>query len=324
MSIGDLKRLSAIASQIRQIPYNELVEATNNWNRSKVVGRGGFGTVFKGSWKNTDVAIKRIEYHNHKQRSNDRNEAKKKAMIEMKQSLNELRYLTSYQHDNILQLYGFSIDGKEPCLMYQFMAGGALEARLQNARQNINKALTFEERKRILLGTARGLQYLHTSYEKPLIHGDIKPANILLDKCCEPKIGDFGLVREGSSESVEISIICGTAPYLPQDYIRGHRLSTKIDTFSYGVVLFELLTGLRAYDKERDQPLLVKYIHSICNDPQSKKAVMDKALQILDNILNTYLELFNVAILCTTEDTSSRPEMISVFKELEEIIQTSP
>lgn len=312
--IIDSNRLSAIANQIPQIRYDELVAATNNWNRSKVLGRGGFGTVFKGLWKYTDVAIKRIEYHKASL------DSKRKAMIEMKQSLNELRYLNSCRHDNILPLYGFSMDGSEPCLVYQLMAGGALEARLQYARQNIHKALTFEERKRILLGTARGLQYLHTFNAKPLIHGDIKPANILLDPCCVPKIGDFGLVREGSTESVEISLVCGTRPYLPLDYIQGHRLSTKIDTFSYGVVLLELLTGLRAYDKDRTEPFLVNHIYGTCRDSSTKRSVIDKAIEA-DDILDTYLLLFNVAIICITQDSSIRPEMITVFNELEKIIK---
>lgn len=305
--------IDALANQIPQIEYNELVIATNNWNRSKVLGRGGFGTVFKGLWKYTDVAVKRIEYH---KASND---SKRKAMIEMKQSLNELRYLNSCRHDNVLPLYGYSIDGSEPCLVYQFMAGGALEARLQYARRNIHKALTFEERKTILLGTARGLQYLHTFNKKPLIHGDIKPANILLDPCCIPKIGDFGLVREGSNETVEISFVCGTRPYLPLDYIQCHKLSTKIDTYSYGVVLFELLTGLRAFDRDRDEPFLVNHIKQLCTNSESQTLLMDKTIDA--NNLNSYMKLFNIALRCTTQESTSRPEMIAIYNELVKVVK---
>lgn len=299
-----------MTNQIPRISYDELVEATNNWNRARILGSGGFGTVYRGSWKCTDVAIKRIQYNKG---SDDT-----KPKIEMRQSLNELRYLNSCRHDNILPLYGFSVGGSEPCLVYQFMAGGALEARIQKARSNPKTALTFKERKNILEGVARGLQYLHTFNQKPLIHGDIKPANILLDQCCIPKIGDFGLVREGSSDSVEISVVCGTRPYLPIDFIQNHRLSTKIDTYSYGVVLFELLTGLRAYDKARKETLLVNHIHQYYRHSEATLSIMDKMIAS-DDIVDEYIELFNLALSCTAQESDNRPDMFFVFNHLEKM-----
>lgn len=262
--------------------------------------------MFRGSWKCTDVAIKRIQY----------NKSSGDSKIEMRQSLNELRYLNSCRHDNILPLYGYSVGGSEPCLVYQFMAGGALEARLQKARQDPRAALTFMQRKKILEGTARGLQYLHTFNQRPLIHGDIKPANILLDQCCIPKIGDFGLVREGSAETVEISVVCGTRPYLPIDFIQNHRLSTKIDTYSYGIVMFELLTGLRAYDKDRSEPLLINHINKCCKDAQTILSIMDKTFASND-IVDPYTKLFRLALACTLQDSDNRPEMFVVFNHLE-------
>lgn len=103
-----------------QIPYAELLTATNNWDRRNILGKGGFGTVYKGLWKNTSVAIKRME-----QRANH-------AYVEsqMKQSLGELKCLNSCRHDNILPLYGFSLEGEHPCLVYQYMCNGSLEDRL--------------------------------------------------------------------------------------------------------------------------------------------------------------------------------------------------
>lgn len=113
----------------------------------------------------------------------------------MQQSLGELRILNAVRHDNILPLYGYSLGGDFPCLVYQFMPNGSLEDRLL-CRQG-TYPLNWEQRFNIARGTARGLQFLHTMGDKPLIHGDIKSANILLDKNFEPKIGDFGLAREG-------------------------------------------------------------------------------------------------------------------------------
>lgn len=108
-----------------------------------MLGKGGFGTVFKGDWKFTAVAIKRIEYHGA--------DPDKNTKVQIQQSLNELRYLNSCRHDNILPLYGYSIDGKEPCLVYQLMAGGSLERRLNHPKVPLN----LRQRLNIAVGTAR-------------------------------------------------------------------------------------------------------------------------------------------------------------------------
>lgn len=108
----------------------------------------------------------------------------------------------------------------------------------------------------------RGLQFLHTFNVRPLIHGDIKPANILLDSCSQPKIGDFGLAREGSVENDKmVSRVYGTKPYLPWEFLSYRQLSTKVDTFSFGIVLLELATGLPAYNRKTDT-YLSRYVHS--------------------------------------------------------------
>jgi len=113
--------------------------------------------------------------------------------------------------------------------------------------------------------TFRGLQFLHTYKEPPLIHGDIKPANILLDQNCEPKIGDFGLAREGPAtlnSVMKVSSVFGTRPYLPIEFLASKKLSTKVDTFSFGILLLELITGLRAYDPHRKPEFLINYVTS--------------------------------------------------------------
>lgn len=213
---------------IPEIKYNELTVATEDWNPRNILGRGGFGTVFKGFWKNTQVAIKRIEQRDATKKMDFKKE--------LRQSMNEVKFLILYRHDNVLPLYGYSMSGEQPCLVYMLMEGGTLEQRLYS-----DTSLTWQLKHHIALGTARGLQFLHTSTEKPLIHGDIKPANILLDPCGMPKIGDFGLARESpSKDPVEISRVYGTRPYLPLEFISNRCLSTKIDTFSFGIVLYEV------------------------------------------------------------------------------------
>jgi len=148
-----------------------------------------------GTWKNTDVAIKKIR------KDSDSDES---YMFQLQQSLREIKILNSRAHENILPLYAYSFDGEMPCLVYQLMQNGSLEDRLLLRQKT--KPLTWMQRHEISKGIARGLQYLHTIGEKPLIHGDVKSANILLDKNFEPKIGDFGLAREGlKKESMKVS-----------------------------------------------------------------------------------------------------------------------
>lgn len=308
-----LLKLNKAANQIPDIKYDELREATNKWDCYKVLGKGGFGTVYRGLWKCTDVAIKRISYHTAS------TDSKNKVEIEMKQTMNELNSLNSCRHDNILPLYGYSMDGSEPCLVYQFMPKGSLEKHLKKARENPDLKLKFSIREKIIRGTACGLQYLHTYNKNPLIHGDIKPANILLDANWVPKIGDFGLVREGSNEPIEISKPWGTRPYLPLEYISRHQMSTKVDTYSYGVVLFELLTTLRAHDKNRDAPFLVDYIANKCADRANQDCLDDKSIKDIRE-KKIYKKLFNLAIQCTNHNVDLRPEMITVYNQLESSI----
>lgn len=301
----NLKNVNEYASTIPQIDYQELADATDNWSSKKILGKGGFGTVFRGKWKNTFFAIKRIEYH-----GTGTAEANK---IQIQQSLNELKYLNSCRHDNILPLYGYSINGKEPCLVYQLMAG-SLEQSLTSTEE---PPLSCSQRLNIAQGTARGLQYLHTFREKPLIHGDIKPANILLDQCNQPKIGDFGLAREGPNalnSSMEVSRVYGTKPYLPVEFLGYKSLSTKVDTYSFGVVLLELVTGLRAYDKFRQHKFLTRHVLAVGDD----EALMDKKLTITPEAVKICRNLISLGKICIAEKPEQRPEMVLVLWHLED------
>lgn len=179
------------------VQFEELKLATDNWDQRKILGKGGYGIVYRGNWKNTDVAIKKIVRRAGK--SDEDYET------QLQQSLQEIKILNSHPHDNILSLYAYSINGDAPCLVYQFILNGSLEDRL--VLKHKTKPLSYEQRYNIAKGTARGLQYLHTIGDKPLIHGDIKSANILLDKNFDPKIGDFGLAREGpETDSMKVSL----------------------------------------------------------------------------------------------------------------------
>ncbi|XP_055906619.1 serine/threonine-protein kinase pelle [Eupeodes corollae] len=303
-----IRNVKEYASTIPQIDYNELIQATDGWNPDYVLGKGGFGTVFRGCWKQTTVAIKKIIY----------NSADNGDKIQIQQSLNELKHLNSCRHDNILPLYGYSINGDHPCLVYQLMSGGSLEDRL---KAKTCEPLTWTQMLNIARGTARGLQYLHTFREKPLIHGDIKPANILLDPCNQPRIGDFGLAREvrSQTESMEVSRVYGTKPYIPKDFFDHKSLSTKVDTFSYGVVLLEMFTGLRAYDSTRAQRFLYSHVTSALNNGTQIQDIIEKKLKINADVVEICKKVIIIGISCISTNSENRPEMVMVLRNLENL-----
>lgn len=291
------------AGTIPNISYEELQKATDNWNPSTILGKGGFGTVFKGTWKRTEVAIKRIEQKNDPEAHS----------IQIKQSITELYCLNSYRHDNILPLYGYSIGGPQPCLVYQYMPGDCLERRLRV--RNVEKVLKWPLRLNIAIGTARGLQYLHTIGDKPLIHGDIKSANILLDSNDTPRIGDFGLAREGPNSDythIQISRIHGTRPYLPDDFLRSKQFSTKVDTYSFGIVLFELATALPAYSKDREEKFLKDHVEHFDGNLFDLKDPRASGGELI------FSHLLNVGKGCVRQRAKDRPEMVQVLIQLEE------
>ncbi|GBP32555.1 hypothetical protein EVAR_23967_1 [Eumeta japonica] len=301
---GDLKdnEFMKNISAIPMLKYDELKEATNNWSESNLLGRGGFGQVFKGEWKLLPIAVKRLRG------------------VDGKELIREL-CLNQYRHDNILPLYGYSLGGPEACLVYQLMTGGSLEQRLRRSR---HPPLTWCQRYRIAHGVARGLQYLHRMAGTPLIHGDIKPANILLDQCTMPKIGDFGLARKGpygeDRTHMKVSRVHGTRPYLPDEYLRSRCLSPAVDVFSYGVVLLETATALPAMDKNRDSQLLYDHVHMVAHRGDDVGELEDPILKRMQNS-NPELcrSIIAIGINCTKYARQERPSMLEIYQALDKM-----
>lgn len=298
--------MSELKFGIPEVPYEDLTKATNNWDEKQTLGRGGFGTVFKGVWKHTNVAIKRIE-------PRDRTTSNDDYKTELKQSMNELRHLNACRHDNILGLYGYSLSGKHPCLVYELMENRTLEYHLFKSAVTLHWAQKYH----IAVGTARGLQFLHTFKDKPLIHGDIKPANILLNNCFAPKIGDFGLARESPShQSIEISKAYGTRPYLPPEFIQTRRLSTKIDTYSFGIVLYEMATRKRVYQTNREPKCIIEFMNHYFEEKIPCELVIDRAHHISEAELLVFIKLTLMGRKCTSFKPDDRPEMVDVLKQM--------
>lgn len=299
----DLEDVFRYGTRIQELSYTVLSAATSNFNDNRRLGGGAWGTVYLGHINpNTRVAIKRLR------ETGVPGDPKE-------QFQNEIKTLSQLSHPNLLTLCGYSVDGPAPCLVYQFMQNGSLMDQL--ASQDNNNHLKWKVRLRIAEGAAHGISHLHTALAKPLVHRDIKSANILLDSNYVPKLGDFGLVRLGASGDHSHSIaltttVFGTSAYMAPEAFRGD-VSVKMDIFSYGVVLLELLTGLPPYDEDRDGCDLVSHV----TDIDDINSILDRRAGEWDcRIVD---ELYQLALHCL-EEKKKRPNIATVIDKLNPLL----
>uniref|UniRef100_A0A8C7N104 Interleukin-1 receptor-associated kinase 1 n=1 Tax=Oncorhynchus kisutch TaxID=8019 RepID=A0A8C7N104_ONCKI len=229
-------------------PFEEVQRGTGDFSHAKQMGEGGFGHVYRATMRNTDFAVKKLKENSPLDWS-----------VVKESFKTEVEKLSQYRHPNIVDFVGYCVGQGTYCLLYVFMPNGSLEDQLHN---QASAALFWPQRVSVLLGTARAIQFLHSSSPQ-LIHGDIKSSNILLDEHMEPKLGDFGLARfccspssrsAGRTTTVAYTkTVRGTQAYLPDEYLKTGALGVAIDIFSFGVVLLEALTGRRALEVDHSQ-----------------------------------------------------------------------
>ncbi|KAF3773212.1 G-type lectin S-receptor-like serine/threonine-protein kinase, partial [Nymphaea thermarum] len=209
----------------------DVMAATNNFSAANKIGQGGFGPVYRGELRGgQEVAIKRLS------------RVSKQGLDEF---MNELKLIAKLQHTNLVQLLGCCAEGEERILIYEYMPNKSLDHFLFDPI--LSKQLGWEKRFEIVMGIARGLQYLHQESRLKIIHRDLKTSNILLDAAMNPRISDFGLARIFCDEQSHISTmkIAGTCGYMPPEYAMEGRYSTKSDVFSFGVIVLEVVSGLK-------------------------------------------------------------------------------
>ncbi|CAI9304299.1 unnamed protein product [Lactuca saligna] len=230
----------------------------------------------------------------------------------------EVELISMAVHRNLLRLQGFCMTPTERLLVYPFMVNGSVASCLKD-RPDTKPALDWPTRKRIALGSARGLAYLHDDCDPKIIHRDVKAANILLDEEFEAIVGDFGLAKLMDYKDTHVTTgVRGTIGHIAPEYISTGRSSEKTDVFGYGVMLLELITGQRAYDLARlandDEVMLLDWVKGLLED-RKLEVLVDPDLG--GDLLNGVEEVIRVALLCTRATPWERPKMFEVVKMLE-------
>ncbi|KAK7368781.1 hypothetical protein VNO80_10811 [Phaseolus coccineus] len=292
--------------QLKRFSLRELQVATDTFNNKNVLGRGGFGKVYKGRLTNGYlVAVKRL-----KEERTQGGEMQFQTEVEM---------ISMAVHRNLLRLHGFCMTPTERLLVYPFMANGSVASCLRD-RPEAQPPLEWSKRKSIALGAARGLAYLHDHCDPKIIHRDVKAANILLDEDFEAVVGDFGLAKLMDYKDTHVTTaVRGTIGHIAPEYLSTGKSSEKTDVFGYGVMLLELITGQRAFDLARlandDDVMLLDWVKALLKDKRLETLV-DADLE--GNYEEEEAEeLIQVALLCTQSSPLERPKMSEVVRMLE-------
>ncbi|CAL5192749.1 unnamed protein product [Lathyrus oleraceus] len=280
----------------------ELQRATDNYNRSRFLGQGGYGTVYKGMLPDgTIVAVK-------KSKQLDRNQ--------IETFVNEVVILSHINHRNIVKLLGCCLETETPILVYEFIPNGTLSQHIH--RKDHESSLSWENRLRIACEVAGAVSYMHFSASIPIFHRDIKPTNILLDSNYSAKVSDFGTSRSIPLDKTHLTtFVGGTFGYIDPEYFQSSQFTDKSDVYSFGVVLVEIITGRKPnsfYDEDDGQNLIAQFI-SVMKENQLPQIVDSRVQKEAGK--DTILSISNLAIRCLRLNHKKRPTMKEVSAELE-------
>ncbi|KAK1407668.1 hypothetical protein QVD17_39289 [Tagetes erecta] len=300
-----------VASGFKRFTFSELKKASNGF--SKEIGRGGAGVVYIGELSDDRTAAIKVL----KQASDHQGENEFQAEISTIGRLN---------HMNLIETWGYCIEGKHRLVVYEYMTNGSLAESL-----SMNK-LDWEKKIKIAIGTAKGLAYLHEECLEWVLHCDVKPHNILLDTDYNPKVADFGLSklfdRTSTGEDSSFSRIRGTRGYMAPEWVFNLPITSKVDVYSYGVVVLEMITGksplqtqLMCVESSGREQTLVEWVREMLRgDNESDNRIWIN--EVVDRMTCgeydtiTLTKLVKIALQCTEEDRDARPSMSQVVNML--------
>ncbi|KAK4603617.1 hypothetical protein RGQ29_012215 [Quercus rubra] len=288
--------------QILQFQFSTLEKATDSFDQAHKLGHGGNGEVFKGTLADgREIAIKRL-YIRGKANTNE--------------VYNEMDIISRAQHKNLVRFLGCCFTKTDSFLVYEFLANRSLDSILFDPEKKTE--LDWNRRLGIIIGTAEGLEYLHKGCQFRIIHRDIKASNILLDLKHKPKIADFGLARFYSCDKSLISTaIVGTLGYMAPEYLAQGRLTEKVDVYSFGVLVLEIVSGVKNSEFHHTETFETLVINAWKHfQSNTVLEIIDESIMMED--VGEITRVVQVGLLCTQESPSLRPSMTTVIQMLKE------
>uniref|UniRef100_A0ACD5VB91 Uncharacterized protein n=1 Tax=Avena sativa TaxID=4498 RepID=A0ACD5VB91_AVESA len=283
----------------RRFVYNELAVATRFFSDEEKLGEGGFGSVYHGYLKETNVhvAVKRVS---------------KGSQQGKKEYVAEVRVISQLRHRNLVQLVGWCHDDSELLLVYELMPNGSLDMHIHNQE----KVLSWSLRHEIVLGVGSALLYLHEEWEQCVLHRDIKPSNLMLDASFKVKLGDFGLARlVDHGHGSHTTMLMGTMGYMDPESMVSGKASTQSDVYSFGVVVLEIISGRRPILVLQGNQSVTMQLVQVVWELYGEGRILDAADTRLDcQFDGQVMERMMVAALwCVHPDSSQRPTIRQVL-----------
>ncbi|VVA24306.1 PREDICTED: probable [Prunus dulcis] len=294
--------IAPVEATKRQFTYSEILQITNNLKR--ILGKGGFGTVYHGCLDKTQVAVKMLS---------------PSSVQGLQQFHAEVNLLMRVHHINLTSLVGYCNDENHIGLVYEYMENGNLQAYLSDSTPVV---LTWEGRLQIATDAAQGLEYLHYCCSPPMIHRDVKSTNILLNEYFQAKLSDFGLSRNFPVEDGThiLTGVAGTPGYLAPEYNMSNRLNEKSDVYSFGVVLLEIIAGRPAFINTHERIHISKWVGLLL--PKGDiYSIVDPRLERRFNVSSVW-KAVELAMACVSKNPINRPSMSQVLVELKECLAT--
>ncbi|KAM7463523.1 hypothetical protein LguiA_031644 [Lonicera macranthoides] len=304
-------------SNLRVFTTTELKTATRNFSRALMIGEGGFGGVYRGVIQNAENTNKKIDIA-VKQLS-------KRGLQGHKEWVTEVNVLGVVEHPNLVKLVGYCAEdderGMQRLLVYEYMPNRSVQDHLSS---RIQTPIPWTTRLKIAQDAARGLAYLHEGMDFQIIFRDFKSSNILLDDQWTAKLSDFGLARLGPTDGLShvSTAVVGTVGYAAPEYIQTGRLTSKSDVWSYGVFLYELITGRRPLDRYRpkSEQKLLDWVKPHLSDPKKFELILDPRLGG-NYSLKSAQKLAAIANRCLLRHSKPRPKMSEVLDMVSLIVE---